>query len=108
MRIAKLIDRYVLGKRPVLRAVNPRVGTSVIPLDKGDGDLLFQYLTNKIHSLYFDGTEKQLTALINGLKENHGCIVQKMRFIKGRDSSRIMHLHLKLNDQEIRRMIKIG
>lgn len=109
MRLAKLVERYVLGKRPTLRVVNPRVGTSIIPLDKGDGELFFQYLTNKIHALHFEGTEGQLSAIINKLSNDQGFTIQKMRTSVGRGKERMMLLHIKFsNDVEIRRLIKIS
>lgn len=104
----KLIERYSLVKRPTLRVVNPRVGTSIIPLSDNDDQIFFQYLTNKIHALYFEGTEKQLTNIISKLQATKGFTVQKMRLSAGRGRERLMLLHLKLADNvEIRRLIKI-
>lgn len=109
MRWMKLVERYSLIKRPTLRVVNPRVGTSIIPLSDSDDHLLFQYLTNKIHSLHFEGTEKQLKSLIHKLQDTKGCTVQKMRMSAGRGREKLMLLHLKLSDNvEIRRLIKIS
>lgn len=108
MRWLKLISRYSLAKRPTLKAVNPRVGTSIIPLDQGDDHIFYQYLTNKIHSLHFEGTENQLVKIIDRMKVERGVTVFKMRTSvrKGRD--KLMLLHLKLPDNhEIRRLIKL-
>lgn len=108
MRWMKLIERYSLVKRPTLRVVNPRVGTSIIPLSDSDDQIFFQYLTNKIHALYFEGSEKQLTNIINKLQVSKGFSVQKMRLSAGRGRERLMLLHLKLADNvEIRRLIKL-
>ena len=108
MRWPKLLERYSLVKRPTLKVVNPRVGTAIIPLDQGDSDIFFQYLTNKIHALYFEGTENQLTTIIHKLRDDQGFTIQKMKTSVGRGKKRLMLLHLKFpNDVEIRRLIKI-
>lgn len=108
MRWMKLIERYALAKRPTLRVVNPRVGTSIIPLDHGDDQIFFQYLTNKIHSLYFEGSELQLTNMIHRMRETKGFTIQKMKTSVGRGKEKLVLLHLKFpNDQEIRRLIKL-
>lgn len=109
MRWLKLIERYSLAKKPTLKATNPRVGTSIIPLDIDDGDIFFHYLTNKIHALHFEGTEKQLAALINHLQISRGFSIQKMKTSVGRGRERLMLLHLKFPDNlEIRRVIKLS
>lgn len=109
MRWIKLLERYSLVKRPTLKVVNPRVGTSIIPLSQDDSEIFFQYLTNKIHSLYFEGTEGQLTSIINKLKEDQGFTIQKMKTSIGRGREKLMLLHLKFpNDVEIRRVIKLS
>ena len=109
MRWIKLLERYSLVKRPTLKVVNPRVGTSIIPLSKGDGDILFQYLTNKIHALHFEGSEVQLKSLIEELKERQGFTVQKMKTSISRGQEKMMLLHLRLsNDVELRRVIKLS
>lgn len=109
MRWLKLIDRYSLVKRPTLRASNPRVGTSIIPLDPEDTDIFFQYLTNKVHALHFEGSERQLTSIIHRLRDHQGFSIQKMRTSIGRGRERLMLLHLKFpNNQEIRRVIKFS
>ncbi len=109
MRLKKLFERYsLLKKRPTLRVVNPRVGTALIPLGHEDGQIFFQYLTNKIHSLQFEGTEHQLWRLINSMKEEQGFRVHKMKTSLGRGREKLVLLHLKFPDeQEIRRLIKI-
>jgi hypothetical protein len=104
----KLLKRYALVKKPTLRVVNPRFGTSIIPLDQEDGDIFFQYLTNKIHALHFEGSEGQLTQIIHQLRDDQGFTIQKMKTSIGRGKERLMLLHLKFpNDVEIRRLIKI-
>ena len=109
MRWIKLIQRYSLVKKPTLKVVNPRVGTSIIPLGMEDGEIFFQYLTNKIHSLHFEGSEKQLTTLIQKLQESQGISIHKMKTSIGRSREKLMLLHLKLpNQMEIRRVIKLG
>lgn len=108
MRWLKLIERYSLAKRPTLRVVNPRVGTSIIPLSHDDDKIFLQYLTNKIHALYFEGSETQLTKIIHKLRDDQGFTIQKMKLSVGRGRERLMLLHLKFpNNVEIRRLIKI-
>jgi hypothetical protein len=108
MRWMKLLERYSLVKRPTLTVVNPRVGTCVIPLDQSDGDIFFSYLTNKLHSLYFQGSEGQLTKIIQKLQVEQGFKIEKMKTTIGRGKSRLMLIHLKFpNDVEIRRLIKL-
>jgi hypothetical protein len=108
MRLKKLFERYALVKRPTLRVVNPRVGTSIIPLDAGDDQIFYQYLTNKIHALYFEGSEGQLTSIIHKLRDNQGFTIQKMKVSVGRGREKLMLLHLKFPDNvEIRRLIKL-
>lgn len=109
MRWSKLLARYSLVKKPTLRVVNPRVGTSIIPLDMGDDQIFFQYLTNKIHSLYFEGTETQLLSLINGMKDKRGFTIKKIKTSVGRGREKLMLLHLCLPENiEIRRLIKLS
>ncbi len=109
MRWLKLLGRYGLVKKPTLKAVNPRIGTSIIPLDQGDDQIFYQYLTNKIHSLYFEGTENQLKSIIDRMGIEKGFTIQKMRTSIGRGRERLMLLHLKFPDnQEIRRLIKLS
>lgn len=108
MRWKNLLERYALVKRPTLKVVNPRVGTSIIPLDQGDDQIFFQYLTNKLHALYFEGSEVQLTSIIHKLRDNQGFTIQKMKFSVGRGREKLMLLHLKFpNNVEIRRLIKL-
>ena len=108
MRLMKLFKRYSLVKKPTLKAVNPRVGTSIIPLGQDDDQIFYQYLTNKIHSLYFEGTESQLKMIIDRMKVEKGFTVQKMKTSIGRGRERLMLLHLKFPDnQELRRLIKL-
>lgn len=108
MRWLKLISRYSLSRRPTLKAVNPRVGTSIIPLDFAHDQIFYQYLTNKIHSLYFEGSEGQLKMIIERMRLEKGFTIQKMKTSLGRGRERLMLLHLRFPDnQEIRRLIKI-
>lgn len=108
MRWMKLLERYALVKRPTLKVVNPRVGTSIIPLDYNDDQIFFQYLTNKVHALYFEGSESQLKKMIDRMKEQKGFTIQKMKVSVGRGKEKLVLLHLKLKDQqEIRRLIKL-
>jgi hypothetical protein len=109
MRWLKLVQRYSLIRRPTLRAVNPRVGTSIIPLDQEDDRILFQYLTNKLHSLHFEGSELQLTRLIRRMCEQQGLTIQKMRTSEGRGREKLLLLHLRFaDDGELRRLIKLS
>lgn len=108
MRLARLFKRYSLLRRPTLRVVNPRVGTSIIPLNKEDGEILFQYLGARIHSLYFDGTEKQLCKIIEKFQVEQGFTIQRMKMTWGREREKLMHVHLKFpNELEIRRIIRM-
>ena len=108
MRLKKLFERYSVLRRPILRVVNPRVGTVMIPLDYGDGQIFFQYLTNKIHSLQFKGSEYQLCRLIDKMQEEKGFTIHKMKTSLGRGRNKLFLLHLKFSDdQEIRRIIKL-
>lgn len=109
MRWIKLLERYSLVKRPTLRVVNPRVGTSIIPLDQGDGEIFFQYLTNKIHALHFEGSEVQLKTILQRLQVDQGFTIEKMKTTLGRGKERLILIHLKFpNDMELRRLIKIS
>lgn len=108
MRWIKLLERYALVKKPTLKVVNPRVGTSIIPLDYNDDQIFFQYLTNKVHALYFEGSELQLTKMIYKMRDQKGFTIQKMKTSVGRGKEKLVLLHLKFPDnQEIRRLIKI-
>lgn len=109
MRWLKLLKRYSLNKKPTLRVVNHRIGTSIIPLDYGDSDIFFQYLTSKLHALTFEGSEPQLTKIIHKLRDDQGFTIQKMKLSVGRRQGRLMLLHLKFpNNVEIRRLIKLS
>ncbi len=108
MRWLKLIQRYSLVRGPILRAVNPRVGTSIIPLDREDERILFQYLTNKLHSLHFEGSERYLTQLIERMCVREGLTIHKMRTCVGRGREKLLLLHIRFPDNaEIRRLIKL-
>lgn len=107
MRWLKILKHHAVNRRPILKAVNPRIGTSIIPLSESDHDIFYQYLTNKVHALHFEGSDNQLNKILLGMKESQGFTIQKMRTSMGRDG-RIMLLHLKFPDQrEIRRVIKL-
>ena len=108
MKWLKLIKYRALGVRPILRTHNPRLGTSIIPLDQGDGDIFFNYLSNKVHSLQYEGLSSQLEQMIHRLRDDQGFTIQKMRLSPGKGSERVMLLHLKMADQqELRRVIKL-
>lgn len=108
MRWVKLLKRYGIMKTPKLRVINPRIGTSIIPLDDGDDQLFFQYLTEKIHALHFDGTEAQLRSIIHSFRDNRGITIQKMKTSIGNGREKLVLIHLKLtNDVVIRRLIKL-
>jgi len=95
-------------RRPVLRVESPRIGTSLIPLNSDDNDLFFQYLTNKFHSLHFDGTDRQLTNIIESLKQSQGFSIQKMSTFMHK-GSQVMHIHLRtIDSREIRRVIRLS
>lgn len=108
MRWLKLIQRYSVSKRPTLKVANPRIGTSIIPLDQEDGQIFFQYLTNKIHSLTFEGSEAQLRNIVQHMTLEKGLTIRKMKTSVGRGHERLVLLHLQLADNvEIRRLIKL-
>jgi hypothetical protein len=108
MRLMKLFERYSVLRKPILRVVNPRVGTALIPLDYEDGQIFFQYLTNKVHSLQFKGSHYQLCRLIDKMQQEKGFRVHKMKTSLGRGREKLVLLHLKFSDnQEIRRLIKL-
>lgn len=105
----KLLSRYSLVKRPVLKVVNPRVGTSIIPLDQGDDQIFYQYLTNRIHALCFEGSETQLLNILYRMKEEKGFVIKKLKTSSGRGRERLMLLHLQFPDNhELRRLIKLS
>jgi hypothetical protein len=107
MKWMKLLGKYTQPRRPVLKAINPRYGTSVIPLNRGDEMIFFNYLQDKVHSLQFDGSDSELLSMIKVLEHQQGVVVHKMNVIEGRQD-RLMHLHLGLpNTQEIRRVIRL-
>jgi len=69
----------------------------------------FQYLTNKIHSLHFRGSEKQLVSMIQKMQAEEGFTIEKMRTSPGRRKEKMVLLHLKFQDNlELRRIIKMG
>lgn len=108
MRWLNLIQRYTPVRKPTLKVVNPRIGTSIIPLDQEDDQIFFQFLTNKVHALYFEGSESQLTTIIQRMKVKQGFTVEKMKTSIGRGRKKLVLLHLKFPDNgEIRRLIKI-
>lgn len=107
MRWAKLFERYSLSRKPTLKAVNPRFGTSVIPLDDDDSDILFNYLQDKVHALYFDGDDDAFYSMITEMEKRRGLKVHKMNVIEGR-TDRLMHLHLEVPGiKEIRRVVRL-
>ncbi len=109
MKWLNFVERFYPKKVPTLRVINPRSGTSIIPLQKGDDYLLFQYLRNEVHALSFEGFESQLTDMIHKIKEEKGISIQKMKTTNGRGKEKLIHLHLKFPDNhEVRRLIKIS
>lgn len=89
--------------RPTLKAHNPRIGTCIIPLNRGDEDIFLQYLSNKVHSLSFEGSPNQLKQMVERLRIRENIKVQKMRISSGH-----MFLHLVTPaQQELRRVIKL-
>jgi len=108
MRLKKLIERYSLNRRPVLKAVNPRFGTSVIPVGSDDADIVFNYLQDRVHALYFEGQDDDFYELINQMERKKGIKIHKMNVIEGRQD-RLLHLHLELPDlKEIRRVVRLS
>jgi hypothetical protein len=108
MRWLRLIRRYSLVKKPTLKVVNPRVGTSIIPLDLHDDQIFYQYLTDRLHSLSFEGSEIQLVRMLDNMREKKGFTIQKMKTSVGRGKERLVLLHLRLADNaEVRRLIKL-
>jgi hypothetical protein len=68
----------------------------------------FHYLSNKLHALTFDGSEVQLSRLINRMRDKQGMKIHKMKTSIGRGKERLVLLHLKFSDQnEIRRLIRL-
>jgi hypothetical protein len=109
MRWAKLLGRYSLVKKPTLKAVNPRVGMSIIPLDKEDHQLFYQYLMDKHHALHFEGSEKDLTSFIADMSVKKGFTVKKIRASAGRGREKLILLHLKFSEEfELRRLIRLA
>jgi hypothetical protein len=109
MKWLRLISPYSFRRRPTLRVVNPRVGTSIIPLDLNDDQIFYHYLTDKLHSLSFEGSEIQLKRLLDNMRLKKGFTIQKMRTSVGRGKERLVLLHLKLaNNDEVRRLIKLS
>ena len=103
------MGRLIPMKTPTLKVSNPRAGTSIIPLDKDDDYLLFEYLRNEIHSLCFEGFEFQLTEIIYKLKDQKGITIHKMKSTNGRGKEKLIHIHLRFSDNhEVRRLIKIS
>jgi hypothetical protein len=107
MNIRNLMERYGFFKCPTLRVVNPRLGTSIVPLRKGDGEILYSFLKEEIHALHFSGDEDELRSFVGELQQRRGVVVQRMTMSEGR-TDRVMNLHLRMPDfQEIRRVIRL-
>lgn len=108
MKWFNLVEKYTQPKRPILKAMNPRFGTSIIPLNEGDEMIFFNYLQDKVHSLFFDGSDQDFFDMIKELEKRQGVIVHRMNLIEGQQD-RLMHLHLgnTLGGQEIRRVIRM-
>lgn len=106
MNIKRMMEQCGFIKCSTLKVVNPRLGTSIVPLRKGDGEILFSFLAGQSHALHFDGNEKEFKSFIGELQQRMGVNVQRMTMSEGR-KDRVMHLHLRLSDfQEIRRVIR--
>ena len=107
MGFRALMERYGFLKCPTLRVVNQRLGTSIVPLRKGDGEILYSFLKEQAHALHFDGGEDELRSFVGELQQRRGVVVQRMTMSEGRND-RVMHLHLRISDfQEIRRVIRL-
>lgn len=103
----KLLSMFGFRKT-VLKAHNPRIGTVIIPIGKNDSEILSQYLLNKVQALQFEGSYKQLQALITKLAEKDNAKIIKMRLTMGR-RGQVLLLHLQYpNSLEVRRVIRLN
>lgn len=108
VRFKKLLQRYGLVRKPVLRATNPRLGTAVIPLTNQDADLFYRFLTDKIHALQFEGTDEDLRSMLDLVLTQRNLKIQKILTTEG-PRNRTLHLHLTgIHDQDIRRIIRLA
>lgn len=104
----KILNVLGLRRTSVLKAHNPRIGTAIIPIGSNDSEILSQYLLNKVQSLQFEGSYKQLQILIKRLAEKEGAKIIKMRTTMGR-RGQILLLHLQYpNSLEVRRVIQLN
>lgn len=104
----KLLQRYGVMRKPVLKATNPRLGTAVIPLTNQDADLFYRFLTDKIHALHFEGSDDELRMMLDLVQKQRNLKIQKIQTTEG-PKSRVLHVHLTgTQDQEIRRIIRIN
>lgn len=103
-----LFNIFSIGRSSVLKAHNPRIGTSIIPIGINDSEILSQYLLNKVHSLHFEGSFNKLKELINKLAAKEDAEILKMRVTMGR-RGQILLLHLRYpNSLEVRRVIQLN
>jgi hypothetical protein len=104
----KLLQRYGVMKKPVLKATNPRLGTAVIPLTSQDADLFYRFLTDKVHALHFEGSDEELKIMLDLVQKQRNLKIQKIQATEG-PKSRVLHVHLTgTQDQEIRRIIRMN
>lgn len=104
----KLFNIFGTGRSSVLKAHNPRIGTSIIPIGVNDSEILSQYLLNKVQSLHFEGSYKKLEGLIKKLAVSESAEIVKMRVTMGR-RGQVLLLHLRYpNSLEVRRVIQLS
>ncbi|MFY7992298.1 MAG: hypothetical protein ACOVP4_03320 [Bacteriovoracaceae bacterium] len=103
----RLLQRYGVMKKPVLKATNPRLGTAVIPLTNQDADLFYRFLTDKVHALHFEGSDDELKFMLDLVQKQRNLKIQRIQTTDG-PKSRVLHIHLTgVKDQEIRRIIRL-
>jgi hypothetical protein len=103
----KLFERLGLKRTSILKAHNPRIGTTLIPIGVNDSEIFSQYLLNKVQSLRYQGSYKKLEGIIKKLADKDGAQIIKMRMTLGR-RGQVLLLHLRYpNSLEVRRVIRI-
>lgn len=104
----KLFNVFGIGRSSVLKAHNPRIGTSIIPIGVNDSEILSQYLLNKVQSLQYEGSYKKLEVLIKKMALSEKAEIIKMRLTMGR-RGQVLLLHLRYpNSLEVRRVIQLN
>lgn len=104
----KILNLFGLGRTSILKAHNPRIGTVIIPIGSNDSEILSQYLLNKVQSLQFEGSSKQLQDLIKKTADKENAKIVKMRMTMGR-RGQVLLLHLRYpNSLEVRRVIRLN